>query len=406
MESDGLLKEVLNYASTLIETSSTKNKTILQKILNLLHEISLGNYLQAPNLENLLPAENSSQYYFCLFSVALYNFYVGDYRASLELLRRVPSSFIYSRHAIVKQCESLINQKNYEEPINLLRDAIEFVPLCKLLVCYQSTNQTELALATCKKILRIDHSKVYCKAWKYMIKEDYLYALDILKTDKEIDAGSLDTFYLISYCFLKLKRIKDAIGILNKILGVCNATEIYWELLGICYGEVNLQESFWCFSKCTLINPKRPENWYNLGVLYSKFGRPESGLLFSKANSLGMDKSPTQEFIYPIFDLSSFGKVKIHSISLDKNIPPAIITPVPAKLEDLDAGKPMKKAKISESASIVRPASSKRTHKKKPKRKTTRYVNSESSNLNSSSELDEEISPAKILAHMHVIGGN
>ena len=288
--------------------------------IELLIKMQNEEFTEANSLLGSLNSRTDLEY----FTLGLVKLAISDYKSSESLLLRVSDAFCH-QHSI-KTLLSLIAVVNpdYGEILRMFRSLnIEITLPSHILNCLELEN-TSGALILCKNLSRIscEHAPA-AKALGYILRQKYDKSIHFLESINDLPDYKLDIMFLKSYCFVKKNHNKCAIIYLNEMISANNTIENYWALLGIAYANCQIfQESYWCFMKCTIINSQRPDNWHNLSILYYKTNQiAESDILFRKALSLRPSLERKLEFVYPVYDISTFGKPKSHSSSL--NVPEA-----------------------------------------------------------------------------------
>lgn len=257
-----------------------------------------------------------------LFISAILNISIKNFAEAKESLLLITDDFKYKNLIPRLLADTTIGNRDFSEAIRILHTKNDDISLVKQIFCWGELGDSVQMLINCKKLKHANSLYLsQCTIISLILKQKYEKCLQFLLSLHVTAENKLDIYFFKGYCLLNLGHIKEAISILNEVISSSNKVDVYWILLGISYGIANeLEESFWCFTKCTILNPHRPDNWHNLGCLYLRSGQVlESEVLFKKASAMQMRQLSSNDFAYPVIDLSTFGKQK------NEYIPPAYI---------------------------------------------------------------------------------
>lgn len=280
--------------------------------------------------EEILSGYNSSlvphlNYLFYFLSGLLHQKMDQTGRA-LELFlkaREEDTSLIKNQNILLKHLlDCFISTRKFLQAHEYFIDFLEFDDSCKtafcsrLGFCCEVLGMNEKAAVWYRKVLLDGSVARACWVWA-----DHLDGKDVKEViEKYREEGSnedlveaADWDYMLSLYHISKDQLDEALEILKNITENIKK-DVYFSSMGyIYYQKKKIIQSFVYYLKALKQNPKVPENWYNLALIYYKVDQDESEKSLEKARKIDCGSKfmsnlePSSEIYMVKTNLSTFG---------------------------------------------------------------------------------------------------
>lgn len=226
------------------------------------------------------------------------------------LLKHLLNSFILNRK-FLQAHEYFIDMPDFEDSYRT-----EFYS--RLGFCCEVLEMNEKAAFWYRKVNQGGSAAQACLVWA-----DHLEGKDVkdliekcrneCREDEMVLAADWD--YMLSLYYISKDKLDEALKILKNLIETIQKDVYYSSLAFIYYQKKKIIQSFVYYLKALKLNPKIPENWYNLALIYYKVDQDDSEKSLEKARKIDNSSKfmtnlePSTEIFVVKTNLSTFGIV-------------------------------------------------------------------------------------------------
>ncbi|CAG9334840.1 unnamed protein product [Blepharisma stoltei] len=176
--------------------------------------------------------------------------------------------------------------------------------MCHIGSCLEHENKFDDAVQIYKEALELDQNSFKTREYlgfALMNQKLYEEALEILtqalEFSKENCLETGDIYYLIGRCHLEMKDFVSGQEAFQKAIYKNPSVYIYWTSIGILYALANQpQDAFECFVKASNINQDSGDVWFNMGILYEQCKqKQEACLAYQRSYTLNVANTHAME---------------------------------------------------------------------------------------------------------------